>query len=222
MSRTQILVFAKAPQAGLAKTRLIPALGAEGAATLAHAMLHKTLAATLAAKIGPVSLIMTPGPADPAWQTSELPASVERIDQGEGDLGERMARAAQGFLARQQRVILIGTDCAEIMADTGATLLREAAEQLDVHDAVLYSTADGGYALLGLKIFAPSLFSHMRWSTASVAHDTRVRLHSLNWSVFNGPCLHDIDEAQDLPYLPGELARWIPSPTVIPTETSCN
>src|ERR1700719_312789 len=60
MSETRIIIFAKAPQPGLAKTRLIPALGAERAAELALRMLRVTLAEARQAALGPVELCVTP------------------------------------------------------------------------------------------------------------------------------------------------------------------
>jgi len=86
----RIVVFAKAPQAGLAKTRLIPALGAMGAARLARRLLDHALAQALGPDVGPVELCMSPGPDDAAWQGIALPDKLLRTDQGEGDLGARL------------------------------------------------------------------------------------------------------------------------------------
>ena len=95
MTSTRIIVFAKAPQPGFAKTRLIPALGAEGAAELAQQMLSNTLFEALAADIGTVELCSTPKIDDIAWQGIALPLGIEITDQGEGDLGARLARASE-------------------------------------------------------------------------------------------------------------------------------
>ncbi|MEO7105314.1 MAG: DUF2064 domain-containing protein, partial [Rhodoferax sp.] len=92
-SPCRLVIFAKAPVAGAVKTRLIPALGAQGAAALAQRMLLHTLQQALASGAGPVELCMSPAPDAPAWTGIDLPEGIERSDQGEGDLGERMARA---------------------------------------------------------------------------------------------------------------------------------
>ena len=100
MSETRIIIFAKAPQPGLAKTRLIPALGAERAAALARRMLDTTLERALGAQVGPVELRVTPAISDSAWRDIPIPDGVEISAQGEGDLGARLARATQSGLER--------------------------------------------------------------------------------------------------------------------------
>lgn len=196
---TRIIIFAKAPLPGFAKTRLIPVLGAEGAAELAQQMLFNTLREAAAARIGAVELCVTPAIHDPAWCAMQLPAGITISDQGAGDLGARLARAAKRALDKAEPVLLIGTDCVEMSSD----LLREAAQGLQCHDAVMHGTLDGGYALLGLKRFDPFLFSDMPWSTDAVAGITLARIEQLGWVVHVGRMLHDVDEPQDLKYLHG-------------------
>ncbi|RFC40332.1 MAG: hypothetical protein DID89_2727546987 [Candidatus Nitrotoga sp. CP45] len=197
MTSTRIIIFAKAPQPGFAKTRLIPALGAEGAAKLAQQMLANTLSEALAAGIGTVELCGTPKIDDVAWQGITLPIGIEISDQGEGDLGARLARASERAIENAEAVLLIGTDCVEI----SATLLREAAQSLHEHDAVIHCTADGGYALLGLKRYSAVLFSDMPWSTDAVASTTIARIGQLGWTLHIGQLLHDVDAPQDLKFL---------------------
>ncbi|BBJ22637.1 TIGR04282 family arsenosugar biosynthesis glycosyltransferase [Candidatus Nitrotoga sp. AM1P] len=197
MIPTRIIIFAKAPQPGFAKTRLIPLLGAEAAAKLALQMLSNTLFNAQAADIGTVELCSTPNIDDIAWQGITLPAGLEITDQGEGDLGARLARASKRAIENTGFVLLIGTDCVEM----SATLLREAAQSLHEHDAVIHCTADGGYALLGLKRYSAVLFSDMPWSTDAVARITIARIGQLGWSLHVGQLLHDVDTPQDLKYL---------------------
>ncbi len=194
MKPVRIIIFAKAPQAGFAKTRLIPVLGADGAAELARQMLFITLNEALAAGIGRVELCVTPEINQPAWQGLQLPVGIEISDQGEGDLGARLASATERALANAQPVLLIGTDCVEM----SAALLREAAQTLREQDAIIHCTADGGYALLGIKQFSPFLFNDMPWSTDAVASTTIARIGQLGWSLRVGQMLHDVDEPQDL------------------------
>ncbi len=195
----RLVIFAKAPQAGQVKTRLIPALGAQGASALAQRMLTHVLQQALQANAGPVELCMSPPPGDPAWQNVAIPAAVLRTDQGEGDLGKRMARAVRRVTAQErQSVLLMGSDCPALTA----AVLREAARQLHTHDALLVPVADGGYVLIGLKSPCPTLFDRMPWSTASVAAETLARMAALSFKVWRGPLLHDIDEPADLAHLP--------------------
>lgn len=158
MKPVRIVIFAKVPRPGFAKTRLIPALDAQGAADLARRLLAHTLGEALAARVGPVELCVTPSAADAVWQTLVIADAVQWSNQGEGNLGERMARAAQRVLDCGESVLLIGTDCAEL----DALQLQRAAHALHRTDATLFPTFDAGYALLGLNRFHPSLFRGMR------------------------------------------------------------
>lgn len=199
---TRIIVFAKAPLAGLAKTRLIPALGPEGAARLARRMLMSTLAHCRAAALGPVELCASPAPDRPPWSELALPAHLELSDQGEGDLGERMARAARRGLQRDEHLLLIGTDCPHL----NPALLQAAARRLGRCEVMFHPTCDGGYALLGLRRFSPRLFEDIPWSTDRVAELTRRRIRELGWCCYQGECLRDIDEPADLFWLP---SQWV-------------
>ena len=196
--KSRIVVFAKAPQPGVAKTRLIPALGPDGAARLAEWMLHRTLAEALAADVEAVELCATPAMADPAWGDLGLPPGLHLSEQGEGDLGARMARVAQATVANGEAIILIGTDCPELTRRR----LDAAADALQSHDAVMHPAADGGYVLLGMRRFHPRIFEDIAWSTDSVAATTLGCLDELGWSVHLADCLHDIDDTEDLAHLP--------------------
>lgn len=194
---TTVVVFAKAPVPGFAKTRLIPALGAEGAAALAHRLLNDTLAMVQSSGIGPAELCAAPDYSDAAWQAVRIPSGIAVTSQGEGDLGERLARAVQRVLNVSDRVLLIGTDG----IDLTPALLQQAAAALDKVDAVIYPAQDGGYVLLGLKRFDSTLFTDIAWSTASVCSTTIERIQTLNWSLQVGKTLRDLDEPEDLVYV---------------------
>ena len=191
--KARILIFAKAPVPGKVKTRLIPALGPDGAAKLAAAMLDHILAEARAAGVGLVGLCTDPAPEASDWD--RFRGRPDRLEpQGDGDLGQRLARAAKRVLDEGDSALLIGADCPEL----GRYRLSAAVEQLQSNDCVIHPTADGGYALLGLNRFDPSLFEGIEWSTASVAADTLDRIARLGWAVHVGEMLHDIDEPADL------------------------
>lgn len=199
MSSIRIVIFAKAPLAGLAKTRLIPALGEEGSARLAARMLRHTVTEALAAEVGEVELCVTPAPNAPEWQAWRDPAwTVDWQPQGDGDLGARLARATQRGLAEWDAVLLIGTDCPGLTRDQ----LREAAVRLQSHDAVIIPSMDGGYVLLGLTQYRPRVFQGISWSTDTVAFETLCQIGALGWTVAQLPMLRDIDEPADLVALP--------------------
>ncbi|WP_197157941.1 MULTISPECIES: TIGR04282 family arsenosugar biosynthesis glycosyltransferase [unclassified Synechococcus] len=204
------ILFAKAPVPGQVKTRLIPALGARGAAALAAAMLERTAASASEAALGPVELCVAPSRQLPLWQELNLPPDLAWSEQGEGDLGARMARAARRALAMGEPVLLIGMDCPAL----GTRQLRSAAAQLRDHDATLLPSQDGGYVLLGLRRFEISLFEAMPWSTPVVLEQTRRRLTAAGWSWQEQPPLVDIDTPADLasldPHLLELARRWAP------------
>ena len=201
-----IAILAKAPVAGLAKTRLIPALGAEGAARLAARLLTHATTQALAADLGPVTLWATPDLSHPIWASLQQHAdrSPALALQPPGDLGHRMAHA---FRAAGGPLLLTGTD----MPGLDAAVLQDAAAQLSEHDAVLVPALDGGYGLVGLRQATPAalhaLFEEMTWSTATVMATTRRRLAAAGLRHAELPVLPDIDEPADLQHLPAHLRQ---------------
>lgn len=198
---TALLVFAKAPLAGLAKTRLIPALGAEGAAALAARLLEHTVDAALAAGVDAVELCTTPDSTHPAFESLARRHGLGLAPQGDGDLGMRMHAAFERVLAVHGAALLIGTDAPAL----DAAMLRAAAAALTDHDAVFAPALDGGYALVGLRRADARLFAGIAWSTPQVMAATRLRLREagLRWAEL--PAVADIDEPADLVHLP---AGW--------------
>ena len=205
--QTCIILFAKFPAQGMAKTRLQPALGIEGAAQMAHKLLLHSIEQAVATGFT-VELCVSPAPTDPCWQALNLPDSLQWSGQADGDLGLRMLTASQQALARFEHVILIGTDCPSLTT----IRIRQAAQQLETQDSVMIPAFDGGYVLFGFKQVAARLFSTIEWSTASVAKVTQQRLAELSWSVALLAPLPDIDEPEDLQYL---TSGWLDGYKVI-------
>ena len=187
--------MAKAPLPGYAKTRLIPALGAPGAARLQRQLTLRTLATARAAGLGPVTLWCAPDVRQRFFRALRRRCGIELRAQPEADLGMRMADI---FAAAGNRpVLLIGTDCPVLTPEH----LRQAALALQSADAVFITTEDGGYYLVGLRRPAPELFSGIAWSTPEVMARTRERLAALGLRWQEVARLWDIDSAAD-------LARW--------------
>lgn len=194
----EVAVLAKAPLAGLAKTRLIPALGAVGAARFHRSLVLRTLAVVAKAGLQP-TLWCAPSVEHRFFRALRHVRGLSCQVQEEGDIGQRMHAV---FLAHAQRsdrpLLLIGSDCPVFSAEH----LREAARRLQAgHEAVFTPAQDGGYVLIGLQRPQPSLFEGVTWSTAEVMAQTRLRLAQadLRWSEM--PALWDLDTPQD-------LARW--------------
>lgn len=202
-----ILIFAKAPLPGQVKTRLIPALGSDGAAYLARLLLNLAITESLATTATRIILAQSPTPDDAAWQSVHLPGVLERWDQGGGDLGERLARCAAQALASYDKVLLIGSDAPALTTEW----LDNALELLGETDAVMTPARDGGYALLGLTRFERSLFEDMPWSTNAVAARTRERLAAARLEWRETEPVTDIDEPADLDALPLPLREPLAS-----------
>jgi rSAM/selenodomain-associated transferase 1 len=193
INKGRVLIFARAPQPGAAKTRLIPLLGAEGAAALQARLIKHTLTTVKRASMGPVELHGTPAD-DEFLRYCAAVYGAELVEQREGNLGARMAAALSGALARGHCALLIGTDCPAMTARH----LRHAADALQKgHDAVFVPTEDGGYALVGLARYASRIFEGIAWSTSSVMQATRDRLRSLGWRWAELEMLWDVDQPGD-------------------------
>lgn len=194
----RIVVMARAPAPGQVKTRLAQAIGAAAAAELARCMLERTLETARQAAPATLELCITPDTPQPDLRVSAGRYGACLSGQGDGDLGQRMARIARRVLAAGERPLIVGTDCPAL----GPHHLRQAAHALDTRDAALQPAFDGGYVLIGVRDFHPRLFEAVPWSTAAVMATTRARLRELEWSWWEGETLHDIDTADDLIHLP--------------------
>jgi rSAM/selenodomain-associated transferase 1 len=187
-----VAVLAKAPLAGFAKTRLIPVLGAQGAALLQARLIAHAVATACAAAIGPVTLWATPDESHPVLQAIADECAVTLVRQRDGDLGARMLAALE---AANGPTLVIGTDCPALTSDhvrAAADILRSGS------DAVVIPAEDGGYVLIGMRAAQPALFSDMRWSTAGVMAETRRRLQRLAMGWREPVTLWDVDLPADL------------------------
>ena len=178
-----IIVFAKAPVLGAAKTRLVPTLGEWGAARLHARLVRHAVCTALAARCGPVQLHGTRRHSF----FSSLPVPF-RLQRGR-DLGERMHHA----LSRNPGAILIGADCPEL---TAADLRRAAQWLRGGCDVVLAPAEDGGYALIGARRVSPGIFRGITWGSSSVYEETLKRLKGYRWRALRQ--VWDVDRPEDL------------------------
>ena len=191
---TAVVVFAKAPRPGEVKTRLVPLLGAEGAAALHAKLAKRTLDTVRAASFEPVELHCAPGADDPFFAYCQGHYGVALRPQVAGDLGARMHSAFENALATRARALIVGTDCPALTARH----LRQAEQALcEGNDAVFVPCEDGGYALIGLTHPDAKLFDGIAWSADSVMADTRARLKQLGWSWRELETLWDVDRPED-------------------------
>jgi rSAM/selenodomain-associated transferase 1 len=186
-----IAIFAKAPVPGFAKTRLIPVLGAEGAAALAARLIRRIAAQAAASNLGEVTLWCAPDADHPLFGQLANRQGLRLATQQGADIGERMAHA---FAATQGPLILVGADCPSI--DTAR--LRQAARQLEEADIVIDPAEDGGYGLVAGSMLPSGLFQGIAWSTSRVMAQTRERAATLGLHLAQGPLLRDLDTPEDL------------------------
>ena len=193
----RLIIFTRYPRPGKAKTRLIPALGAEGAATLQRQMTEHTLAQVknLAPALS-VEIWFADDPSAHRQMQDWLGTEWFYQSQGEGNLGDRLITASQSaFAADLDRVVIIGTDCPGLDADR----ITQAFQALQNHDLVLGDATDGGYYLIGLRRSIPELFQGIDWGTSAVRQQTVAIAHQLKLTVAHLPVLSDIDYPEDLP-----------------------
>ena len=195
-ARECLIIFTRYPEPGKTKTRLIPVVGAEGAATLQRKMTEDKLAEVEKLQAFyplPVEVHFAGG--NKQLMQDWLGSSIIYRRQSEGDIGCRMASAFQvSFQAGMNSVVLIGTDC----PDLNAKLIAQAFQELDQHDLVLGPAQDGGYYLIGLHRLIPELFTGISWSTAEVLQQTQSIAQRLELAVAYLPLLRDIDRPEDL------------------------
>ena len=187
-----LAVIAKEPVPGLAKTRLVPALGEAGAARAASAMLADTLAAVRASGAEPW-LCFTP--IEARGRLRRLAPGFGLLAQTSGDLGDRLAACLVDLLeAGADRVAIVGADTPHIPPGS----YRRAFALLDEADVVLGPALDGGYYLVAAKTARPELFVGVPMGTEVVLAETLTRAARSGLLVALLPPLRDLDRVEDL------------------------
>ena len=191
-----LIIFTRYPEPGQTKTRLIPALGPEGAAQLHRQMAEKMVrTAQELAKLQSVSIEIQYTGSDLQLMQNWLGLDLTYQLQGTGDLGDRIIQAFQdAFMAGKSAVVIVGTDCPDLSCE----ILSQAFEILQHQDIVIGPAQDGGYYLIGLSRLIPELFQGINWGTAEVLQQTIAICQNLNHSVGDLPQLADVDRPEDL------------------------
>jgi len=191
----RLLIFAKAPQPGKAKTRLIPHHGPHGAVRIYQSLLYRTLCIVTTPALCPVELWCAPDSQHGFFTSCRRQFGVTLKTQHGRHLGARMQYALAAALKRSSFAVLIGSDCASIDTKTLQSALTALAEG---QDAVLGPAEDGGYVLIGLRQSCPMLFHGIDWGGARVLAATRQRLRraGLKWTEL--PPGWDVDRPADV------------------------
>ncbi len=201
-----ILVFARYPVPGRAKTRLIPAIGAEGASRLYRRMTEHCVAVARAARIangGQRNLRITicyTGAARKEFR-AWLGPDLQYAPQPQGNIGTRMrAMFEKAFRSGAEAALLVGSDLPELVPD----ILLQALDELKHRDVVVGPAHDGGYYLIGMKKVHSELFEAVDWGTGHVYKQTRDRIRRLGLNSADLPLLRDVDRPEDLARLRGD------------------
>lgn len=198
----EILVFTRYPEPGKAKTRLIPALGAVGAAALHRELAERAVNGVRRATrllLAKLHILFEGGslPLMEEW----LGLGTTYAPQAGGDLGARLIAATNDAFRRgADEIVVMGSDC----PDLNELILRGAFEALGTYDMVIGPAADGGYYLIGLRASScrqaiPAVFQGLEWGSDSVYERTLEIARHCGLSVFSLPELGDIDRPEDLP-----------------------
>ena len=186
----RLVLFCKYPTPGEAKTRLIPALGAQGAAAVHRQLAERTVAVLFESGVGEVEVAYTG--ANDAKFREWLGAEVALVEQVDGDLTARLLGQID-----TAPVIFFGADTPDLTHQ----IVRDAAAALEESEVVIGPAEDGGYYLIGMERALPELFTDMPWSTKQVLPETLRRLDALGIEPQILPTLADCDRPED-------LARW--------------
>ena len=194
-----VAIFARAPSPGRAKTRLIPLLGARGAADFQAALLADTIrkVSTLTGQLSRYIFI-----SGHDFTISSALAHYTLKRQRGRDLGERLGRALRQLLQRHPAAVVIGTDSPLLPP----RILRQAVSELRLCDAVLGPCPDGGFYLIGLRRMSPGLFRGVRWGTPHAFRDTLANILRRGFSCSILEPVADIDGPEDFRRLESEMA----------------
>lgn len=188
MKDSSLIIFVKNPEIGKVKTRLAKTIGDEEALKIYQRLLDHTHAITKNLTCNKKLYFSSFIDNEFGWNEG-----YESKLQAKGDLGQKMKLAIKSELSKYQKVIIIGSDCAEL----NQSIIVAAFEALNDNDFVIGPANDGGYYLLGMKKLNETLFDDMAWSTESILTDTIERVQTAKQSYFLLPELIDVDSEMD-------------------------
>jgi rSAM/selenodomain-associated transferase 2/rSAM/selenodomain-associated transferase 1 len=200
MNFRRLIIFTRYPVPGITKTRLIPALGEQGAADLQREMTEHTLDTVRPLMDEEVRIEIRHEGGDQCEMADWLGEDLSFHPQDRGNLGARMAQAFRtSFLDGAGKTVIIGSDCPELTSGD----VREAFNILDSNPVVLGPARDGGYYLIGIRASAPdrlfqALFSDIPWGSGNVLIRTVNTLADAGIDIGLLDEKNDVDEPEDL------------------------
>jgi len=184
-----LIIFIKNIEKGKVKTRLASTLGDEKALEIYQALLGHTRNVATSVDAGRYLYYSSFIEKKDDWSNKDF---IKKL-QPEGDLGQRLTTAFKEVFKRNEKVVVVGSDCAQLTPD----IVNRAFEKLEEYPFVIGPTLDGGYYLLGMKNFEPSVFENIEWSTESVFSATLKKIQALHCDCYLLEELSDIDYEED-------------------------
>lgn len=191
------VVMAKRPVPGRVKTRLIGELTDRHAASIHAAMLECVLERLRNTLLGRVVLaldgeIEKPLKGSDAGLSVAVPPGVDIIDQGTGDLGERIGHVWQTLGSGE--AVFFGVDSPDVPSQVLTTIY----DSLNQAQTAVGPVEDGGYWCLAARRYTPELLAGIDWGTSAVYHQTREAARNTGLTLHELPVWHDVDTAEDL------------------------
>ncbi len=206
MRDVSVIVMAKSPVVGRVKTRLFKGgvYSPAGACAVYEAML-----ACVVARVDRVARELGAGCVLAVDEASVMPERFvlpgwEVVEQGGGDLGERLDRQWQRLGGRG--VVFLGVDCPDVPSSSLEQAIRVAAGEGE-HPAAVGPTSDGGYWTLSAVRYLPALLRGIDWGTDKVYDQTLAAGASAGVAVGSLTGWHDVDEPGDVAALAGRLGH---------------
>jgi rSAM/selenodomain-associated transferase 1 len=193
-TKRRLIVYAKQPSPGYAKTRLGAAIGKEQAAGVYARLLYAYLLDLLQANLVDTTVeLSVASPAEIPYFAAAFPELVVR-PQVVGDLGQRMATSfEQAFAAGSDAVVLTGSDIPRLDSQT----VRAAFRALETTPVVIGPACDGGYYLIGMRAPGAPLFEGVEWSSRYTLAQTEALAQAQGLTLSYLPEQRDLDTQED-------------------------
>ncbi|MFL7893714.1 MAG: TIGR04282 family arsenosugar biosynthesis glycosyltransferase [Anaerolineales bacterium] len=197
--KNHLIVFAKRPLAGHAKTRLGEKIGLEESAGIYARFLYQSLFELVALERADIIIELSlASSADVPYFRFAFP-EFQISSQTGGNLGQRFTKSFQkAFDQGATAVVVIGTD----IPDLNRTILQSAFDALSENEVVIGPDLDGGYYLIGTRLRDATLFKNIDWSSERVFQQTERLILAQGLTMFYLPTLSDVDTDED-------FRRWL-------------
>jgi uncharacterized protein len=197
--KNHLIVFAKRPLAGYAKTRLGEKIGLEESAGIYARFLYQSLFELVALDRADIIIELSlASSADVPYFRFAFP-EFQISSQTGGNLGQRFTKSFQkAFDQGATAVVVIGTD----IPDLNRSILQSAFDALSENEVVIGPDMDGGYYLIGTRLRDATLFKNIDWSSERVFQQTERLILAQGLTMFYLPTLSDVDTDED-------FRRWL-------------